>query len=147
MVCLGNICRSPLAEGILGAKLSSVKYFVDSAGTAGYHVGEQPDPRSIEVARDHGLDISGQRCRKFERGDFDRFDHIFVMDGNNYSDVLALARNEEDTKKVRRILDVLHPDEGRNVPDPYYGGAQGFVKVYRMLDDACEALVIQLEGG
>lgn len=136
MVCLGNICRSPLAEGILQSKVGS-GVFVDSAGTAGYHVGNLPDSRSIEVARKHGLDITNQRCRKFTKEDFDNFDVIYAMDSSNYQNILMLVRNEADEAKVKMILNESHPSENRSVPDPYYGGDDGFENVYQMLDEAC----------
>lgn len=145
MVCLGNICRSPLAEGILKSKLSSESFIVDSAGTAGYHVGELPDGRSIEVARKYGIDITNQRSRKFTKADFDKFDMIFAMDQNNYADIVALSENEEQHEKVKMILNELYPDENRSVPDPYYGGGQGFENVYKMLDEACEIIASKLE--
>ncbi|RSC93875.1 low molecular weight protein-tyrosine-phosphatase [Tenacibaculum singaporense] len=145
MVCLGNICRSPLAEGILQSKLSSKSFIVDSAGTSGYHVGELPDGRSIEVARKYGVDITNQRSRKFTKADFDKFDMIFAMDQNNYTDIVALSENEEQHEKVKMILNELYPDENRSVPDPYYGGDQGFENVYKMLDEACEIIASKLE--
>ena len=145
MVCLGNICRSPLAEGILKSKLSSEGFVVDSSGTAGYHVGELPDGRSIEVARKYGIDITNQRSRKFTKADFDKFDIIFAMDQNNYADIVALSENEEQHEKVKMILNEFYPDENRNVPDRYYGGDQGFENVYKMLDEACEIIASKLE--
>ncbi|WP_047789372.1 low molecular weight protein-tyrosine-phosphatase [Tenacibaculum mesophilum] len=145
MVCLGNICRSPLAEGILKSKLLSESFVVDSAGTAGYHVGELPDERSIEVARKYGIDITNQRSRKFTKADFDKFDMIFAMDQNNYADIVALSENEEQHEKVKMILNELYPDGNRSVPDPYYGGDQGFENVYKMLDEACEIIASKLE--
>jgi protein-tyrosine phosphatase len=145
MVCLGNICRSPLAEGILKSKLPSESFIVDSAGTAGYHVGELPDGRSIEVARKYGIDITNQRSRKFRKTDFEKFDMIFAMDQSNYADIVALSENEEQHEKVRMILNELYPNENRNVPDPYYGGDQGFENVYKMLDEACEIIASKLE--
>ena len=141
MVCLGNICRSPLAEGIMRAKLfGRNNYEVDSAGTSGWHVGDPPDPRSVAIAKEMGLDITGQRGRQFNVADFDRFDHIFVMDNSNHRDLLKLARTEHDKQKVSLILDTLFPGENVDVPDPYYGGNDGFAKVYDMLDQACEIL-------
>lgn len=139
MVCLGNICRSPLAEGILKQKffLEKIDGQVDSAGTAAYHVGERPDPRSMEIASRHGIDISGQRARKFVPADFDRFDKIFAMDRSNYKDILSQARKPSDKDKVDLILNVAFPGEDLQVPDPYYGGEQGFQNVYKMLDQAC----------
>ena len=137
MVCLGNICRSPLAEGILASKLDPTKFEVDSAGTAGYHVGELPDRRSITTAKQHGLDISYQRSRKFVRNDFQTFDFIFAMDQSNYTNILALAETEADHEKVHMILNQISPNSNAEVPDPYYGGDQGFENVYQMLDEAC----------
>jgi protein-tyrosine phosphatase len=144
MVCLGNICRSPLAEGILKSKVDSGKIHVESAGTGDWHIGQLPDKRSIKVAREHGLDITDQRGRQFNRSDFDRFDMIFVMDNSNYEDVLSLARNEEDKKKVFLILNEIFPDENLDVPDPYTGGESGFKQVYDMLDQATEKIVERL---
>lgn len=148
MVCLGNICRSPLAEGILKSKVDSDKVWVDSAGTAGYHVGSPPDPRSIAVARKHGLDISSQRCRKFSSADFIEFDYIYVMDQSNYSDVIALTQKKEDVHKVRLLLETVSLGHSE-VPDPYYGGSDGFEKVFQMIDAACEeiAKTIDFNGG
>ncbi|MDO5509818.1 MAG: low molecular weight protein-tyrosine-phosphatase [Weeksellaceae bacterium] len=140
MVCLGNICRSPLAHGILQHKAKD-SIFVDSAGTNGYHIGESPDPRSIAVAEKNNLDITTQRCRKFEVQDFDNFDIIFVMDGSNYRDILKMARNEEDEKKVKLIMNEHKPGMNLNVPDPYYGGDEGFDNVYKMLDQATDAFL------
>lgn len=142
MVCLGNICRSPLAEGIIKEKFSKhgITAEVDSAGTAAYHVGEPPDERSREVAAKHGIDISGQRARQFEVSDFDRFDKIYAMDSQNFSNIAALARNNNDLDKVDMILNESYPGENRQVPDPYYGGKNGFEKVYQMLDEACEKI-------
>ncbi|MCL7753479.1 low molecular weight protein-tyrosine-phosphatase [Polaribacter sp. Z022] len=140
MVCLGNICRSPLAEGILQSKVDADTVFVDSAGTAAYHVGNKPDERSIEVAAKYGLNIRNQRARKFEVKDFDEFDIIFAMDESNYQNILMLARNEEDEQKVKMILNESNPNENLSVPDPYYGGNQGFENVYTMLDEACNII-------
>lgn len=145
MVCLGNICRSPLAEGIMRAKLFGQSGFeIDSAGTGGWHVGDPPDPRSVAIARERGLDITSQRGRQFTTSDFDHFDHIFVMDNSNLSDVLRMARDEEDRAKVSLILDAIFPGENVDVPDPYYGGNDGFANVYNMLDEACEILKARL---
>jgi protein-tyrosine phosphatase len=140
MVCLGNICRSPLAEGILKSKLSKADFFVDSAGTSGFHEGEKPDARSIEVALKHGLDISSQKSRPFTVTDFDTYDYIYVMDHSNYNNVVHLARNAADTQKVQLILAHTPDAYTLEVPDPYYGGPQGFDNVYRLLDDACEVI-------
>lgn len=146
MVCLGNICRSPLAEGILASKVDADKVLVDSAGTSDWHVGKQPDPRSIEVAEQFGIDISHQKARQFTVSDFDRFDKIYVMDNSNYENVIALARNEADKKKVERILNEVSPGKNLEVPDPYYGGDSGFIKVYKMLDEAFEIVAKKLSN-
>lgn len=140
MVCLGNICRSPLAEGILKSKVNPSKVLVESAGTGGWHVGELPDSRSIEVAKKHGLDITDQRGRKFSEYDFERFDVIYVMDNSNYREVIKMAKNNSEKQKVKLILNEIFPGENVDVPDPYYGGDQGFENVYQMLDDACEKI-------
>ena len=144
MVCLGNICRSPLAEGILKSKVDREKIQVDSAGTGGWHVGDLPDPRSIEVAKKHGLDITDQRGKQFSTYDFEIYDHIFVMDNSNYRDVTKLAKNDAEIKKVKRILDEIFPGEQVDVPDPYYGGDFGFDNVYQMLDKACTVIAEKL---
>lgn len=140
MVCLGNICRSPLAEGILSSKLNSNSIFVDSAGTGAYHIGNQPDERSVAVAKNHGIDISKQKARHFQVSDFDIFDVIYVMDENNFQDILSLARNNHDKQKVKMILNEIHTNNNKSVPDPYYGGNEGFEKVFKMLDEACEII-------
>lgn len=145
MVCLGNICRSPLAEGILKSKVNTETIFVDSAGTGGWHVGELPDIRSMEVARKNQIDISDQRCRKFSVQDFIDFDLIYVMDSSNLSDVLNMAGSQYPTDKVKLILNEIHPGMDREVPDPYYGGSNGFDKVFEMLDAACEAIAKKIE--
>ncbi len=144
MVCLGNICRSPLAEGILQSKINPDLVFVDSAGTAAYHVGNLPDERSIEVARKYGIDITNQRARKFTVKDFDTFDFIYAMDESNYQNITSLSRNEEDVQKVQQILNETHPNKNESVPDPYYGGNQGFENVYQMLDEACGIIANKL---
>jgi len=136
MVCLGNICRSPLAEGILQSKIDPYKILVDSAGTAAYHVGELPDKRSIATAKKYGIDLTQQRARKFSIKDFDIFDIIYAMDQSNYQDLLSLARNQQDKDKLHLILNESYPNEQREVPDPYYGGVDGFEQVYQLLDEA-----------
>ena len=146
MVCLGNICRSPLAEGILQSKVHPEKFFVDSAGTAAYHVGNLPDKRSIEVAKAYGIDITNQRARKFTKKDFSKFDLIYAMDESNYKNILSIASNKEDSGKVKMILNEVSPQKNKSVPDPYYGGDQGFENVYHMLNEACTIIVKKLEN-
>ncbi|MEZ4887686.1 MAG: low molecular weight protein-tyrosine-phosphatase [Chitinophagales bacterium] len=142
MVCLGNICRSPLAQGILEQKIKEkgLNWEIDSAGTGAWHVGEKPDSRSIEVAAKHGLDITHQRARKFSIKDFDNFDLIYVMDTSNYRDVIGQAENREEEDKVEMILNEVYPGMNRIVPDPYYQQG-GFEEVYQLLDKACDKVV------
>ncbi|WP_224482596.1 low molecular weight protein-tyrosine-phosphatase [Robertkochia aurantiaca] len=140
MVCLGNICRSPLAEGIMSS-IAPEDFIIDSAGTSDYHIGESPDKRSVETARKYGIDITSQRGRQFKTSDFDEFDHILVMDQSNFNDVIAKARDEEDRKKVRMILEYAPDTSTREVPDPYYGGKDGFEKVYDLLTRACDGFL------
>ena len=140
MVCLGNICRSPLAEGILRAKVDATQVVVASAGTGGWHAGELPDSRSIAVARKNGLDITYQRARKFKKEDLDLFDRIYVMDNSNYRDVIQMADTPIHREKVELILNLVFPGENVDVPDPYYGGDQGFDRVYAMLEEACDII-------
>lgn len=141
MVCLGNICRSPLAEGILRHKAPGDKIYVDSAGTSNYHIGEAPDRRSVAIAKKYGIDITAQRGRQFQIADFDKFDLIYAMDQSNYAHILAMAPNESAKQKVHLILNEVHPGEAMDVPDPYYGGDQGFDNVFKMLDLACDRIV------
>ncbi|WP_298756538.1 low molecular weight protein-tyrosine-phosphatase [uncultured Psychroserpens sp.] len=144
MVCLGNICRSPLAHGILQSKLSQDHFYVDSAGTANYHVGDSPDSRSIAVAKSHGIDISNQRGRQFKVSDFDTFDYIYVMDQSNFDNVAKLARNNKDIAKIKLILEVDSSVNNKRVPDPYYGEILDFEHVFSLLDSACEILSKEL---
>ena len=144
MVCLGNICRSPLAEGILSSKISKMKVTVDSAGTAGYHIGSKPDPRAIDIAKKNNIDISSLRARKFERSDFINFDKIYVMDKNNYYDINDLAENKGQTSKVILITDVIDSDSF--VPDPYYGDLADFEKVFNLLEKICQKIANQIES-
>lgn len=147
MVCLGNICRSPMAEGILSKKLkdTNLNVSVDSAATSDYHINQQPDERAIANCKTHGIDISNLRGRQFSVEDFDEFDRIFVMDSSNYENVVALARNEEDSKKVQLILNLSQPNSNISVPDPYFGAEDGFENVYQLLDAACDILIEELK--
>lgn len=144
MVCLGNICRSPLAEGILKSKLPQESFVVESAGTSNYHIGELPDSRSIDVAKKHHIDITNQRGRQFVIEDFDEFDIIYAMDTSNYRNIVKLARTPEDIDKVKLILDELQNHNLKDVPDPYYGGTNGFENVFKMLDLACKNIAKKL---
>lgn len=142
-VCLGNICRSPLAEGILRKKFDDhdIDGTVHSAGFEPYHEGQHPDPRSISTAQKHNIDITGKVARLFRVDDFDKYDKIFVMDAMNHADVMRLIRDDEDRKKVDFLLNQVTPGNDDEVPDPYYGGADGFDKVYDMMDRACDRIM------
>jgi protein-tyrosine phosphatase len=135
MVCLGNICRSPLAHGIFEQLSKEFSITVDSAGTASYHVGSSPDPRSIKTAMKHGIDISNQRARQFTKSDFDAFDHIFVMDRQNLRDVLKLSQLEVERNKVKLLL------KNEEVEDPYYGGDEGFEIVFNKIEKASKDIL------
>ena len=145
MVCLGNICRSPLAEGILSLKGKHLNLEVDSAGTAAYHIGKQPDIRSIEIANKYTIDLNQQRARQFSRADFDKFDIIYAMDTNNYAHLISLASNETERNKIRMILNEINPNAYQSVPDPYYGGENDFQDIYNMLDKACDKIIQNIE--
>ena len=145
MVCLGNICRSPLAKGILWSKGKHLNLEVDSAGTAAYHIGKQPDIRSIEIANKYAIDLNQQRARQFSRADFDEFDIIYAMDTNNYAHLISLASSETERNKVRMILNEINPNAYQSVPDPYYGGDNGFQDVYNMLDKACDKIIQDID--
>lgn len=145
MVCLGNICRSPLAQGLLEAKIKSnqMNWLVDSAGTGNWHIGDPPDLRSIKIARSHGIDITPQKARQFSVQDFDLFDLILPMDKQNLEDIVYKSRSQEHEKKVKLILD-YHPTlMGKSVPDPYWDDS-GFEKVFQMLDEATDGLIKQM---
>ncbi len=146
MVCMGNICRSPMAEGIMKnlTEKKNKQAYVDLAGTLDYHKGEAPDPRSAKKAKEHGIDIAGQRARPFVAEDFDNFDSIYVMDDNNYKEIMKRARSNDDKAKVKMIMNEAYPNENIEVPDPYYGGDQGFENVFQMLTMACESIVKKL---
>jgi protein-tyrosine phosphatase len=144
MVCLGNICRSPLAEGILASKLPKNDFLVDSAGTGHWHVGNPPDKRSILTAEKNGIDITNQRGKLFKPSFFQEYDYIYVMDTNNYADVINMAKNEDEKKKVQLILDELFPGENVDVPDPYSGIQSNFDQVFEMLEEACESIANKL---
>ena len=143
MVCLGNICRSPLAEGILKSKSTSI--IIDSAGIAGYHIGKPPDIRSIEIANKFNIDLTNQRARQFSNNDFNDFDKIYAMDNDNYSKIISLAKNQAEINKVDLILNETYPEKFKSVPDPYYGGEQGFEDIFHLLDKACDIIANKYE--
>jgi protein-tyrosine phosphatase len=143
MVCLGNICRSPIAHGIMADILPNS--FIDSAGTGSYHIDSPPDPRSIQVAQDNGIDISHQSARQFQSSDFTKFDHIFVMDRQNYRDVIAKAKHQDDIDKVELLCEAAGLGM-RPVPDPYYGGDEGFKNIFDLVKTACHFIAEQWKG-
>ena len=145
MVCLGNICRSPLAEGILAHKTKQLAIEVDSAGTAAYHVGKLPDKRSIEIANKYNINLENQRARQVSRSDFDKFDIIYAMDTNNLAHLISLSKTKKERQKIRLILNEINPNACESVPDPYYGGKNGFQNVYNMLNEACDKIIQNLE--
>lgn len=147
MVCLGNICRSPVAEGILRAKAKekNLALITDSAGTSDYHIGEAPDHRSSKNASKNGIDISDLRARQFKTEDLNEFDRIYVMDSSNYHEVKKMAGHHPQFHKVKMILEEIYPGQSKPVPDPYFGGEDGFQKVFNLLNDACEKIVSDLE--
>ena len=145
MVCLGNICRSPLAQGILEKKLKNYDIEIDSAGTASYHVGKKPDIRSIEIAKKNNIDITNQRARQFKTSDFKEYDIIYAMDKNNFNHLCSIASTKEERKKVKLILNEITPQNNLSVPDPYYGVNDGFKNVYTILNNACDQIVKNLE--
>lgn len=143
MVCHGNICRSPMAHGLLQRKvdLQNLPWEVDSAGVSDYHEGELPDPRATACMKKHGIDITYQRSRPVSYDDLKEFDLIYVMDASNYSNVSRMARTEEQLQKIKMIMNEVYPDQNTEVPDPYYGGDSGFEHVYKMLDKATDKII------
>lgn len=141
MVCLGNICRSPLAQGILELKAEQQKldWYIDSAGTSGWHQGEKPDARSIAIAAENGINIADQKSRLFVKEDFNNFDLILAMDSSNYANIIRLSNDDADTSKVHLIMNFYEPGMNINVPDPYYDG--NFDKVYQLLNNACTKII------
>ncbi len=146
MVCLGNICRSPMAEGILRHKLSNanIDVEIDSAGTGNYHIGEHPDHRAVKCLKQKGIDISSLRARQFIYQDFVQFDIIYAMDASNYNNIVALAKSEVEKHKVKLYLNEAWPGQNRAVPDPWFGDADGFEEVFEMLEVASEACAARL---
>jgi protein-tyrosine phosphatase len=147
MVCLGNICRSPLAEGILKQKAvqHGLNWHIESAGTNGYHTGEAPHRLSQKVAKMNGVEICHQRAQRFSAADFGRFDKIYAMAADVISDMKRIAGNKYDVSKVDLLLNELNPGENLDVPDPWYGTEPGYHEVYKMIDEACEKIIMNYE--
>jgi protein-tyrosine phosphatase len=147
MVCLGNICRSPMAEGVLQKKLeeNNLDAQVDSCGFEAYHLGKHPHSMAIQTAKNHGIDISGQRQRLFKEEDFDIFDKIYVMDSANYRDVQRKSRSEEDMQKVDYLRNVVHPKSNKHVPDPWGGTMEDYEYAFQLIDEACEGIIKRIQ--
>ncbi|MFL5741770.1 MAG: low molecular weight protein-tyrosine-phosphatase [Flavisolibacter sp.] len=145
MVCLGNICRSPLAEGILKHKVkqAGLDWQVESAGTNGYHVGEAPHRLSQKVARLNGIEICDQRARQFVKEDIDRYDIIYAMADDVVDDIKQIAGKKFDPKKVVLFLNELYPGKNRSVPDPWYGTEPGYHEVYHLINETCDAIILK----
>ncbi|WP_250253176.1 low molecular weight protein-tyrosine-phosphatase [Chryseobacterium sp. Marseille-Q3244] len=143
MVCLGNICRSPLAEGIMKTKVPE-SFMVDSAGTISMHEGEHPDKRAIKTAANHSVDISRQRSRPITRADYETFDKIYCMDIDVFEDVVSKAKNEEERQKISLFLEVLGDRENAEVPDPYWGDMKDFEDVFQLLEKGCDVIRKQI---
>lgn len=143
MVCLGNICRSPIAEGVLKNKIveHGLNWVVDSAGTESYHVGEAPHHFSQKVCLAHGIDISGQRARQFVNEDFVRFDKIYAFAGDVLNEIKEIGGRYPPMGKVDYFLNELNPGSNQSVPDPYYGTESGYVTVYKLIDATCDAII------
>ena len=144
MVCLGNICRSPLAEGILGdkAKEAGLNWTVDSAGTgAAYHLGEPPHKLSQEVAEINNIDISNHKARQFVKEDLENYDFIYVMDDDNYNEVKRISKNLWDESKVDFLMNEIYPGKNMEIPDPWFGEIDGYFEVFDMMNEACEKII------
>ena len=149
MVCLGNICRSPIADGLLRRKVkeNNLNILVDSAGTAAYHIGKAPDSRMCSTAEEFGTNIKNLVARKFTINDFDDFDIIYAMDESNRQNILSLARNKIDREKVRLILNELDSDSNLSVPDPYYGSLEDFKAVYELVEKVTSVIITKIKNG
>ena len=148
MVCLGNICRSPLAEGILQerVKKAGLDWVVDSAGTNHYHTGDAPHPLSQKIALINGIDISQQRARRFTTEDLTQFDKIYALAGDVLNDIQRITGNKFDSTKVDLLLNEQYPGKNLDVPDPYYGGEPDFHEVYELLDEVCDQLILKYQN-
>lgn len=143
MVCLGNICRSPIAEGVLKHKAEEhgLSWQVDSAGTESYHIGSAPHKYSQRICKTNGLDISDQRARQFDKSDFDKYDIIYALADDVYEEIAAKSSKDSDMENVMLFLNELKPDANESVPDPYYGGEDGYIHVYQLIDATCDAII------
>ncbi len=143
MVCLGNICRSPIAEGLMRYKIQQhgLDWMVDSAGTESYHIGEAPHKYSQKVCLAHGIDISAQKARKFSTKDFERFDKIYAMATDVYNEIAAIGGHVADMSKVALFVNELYPASNQSVPDPWYGNEDGYQPVFELINQTCDAII------
>ncbi len=143
MVCLGNICRSPIAEGLMLHKIQQhgLDWQVDSAGTESYHIGSAPHRHSQDICHRNGIDITGQRARQFSRKDFERYDRIYALAEDVYGEIQRIGGRDADMSRVDLLLNELNPGSNESVPDPYYGGADGYIFVYELIERSCEAII------
>lgn len=143
MVCLGNICRSPIAEGLMQHKIDAhgLDWQVDSAGTESYHIGSAPHKHSQEICTQHGVDITAQRARQFSIKDFEQYDRIYALADDVQEIIKDMGGAKADMSKVSLLLNELNPGDNESVPDPYYGGADGYIFVYDIIDRACNAII------
>ena len=143
MVCLGNICRSPLAEGILKEKCkkAGLSWKIESAGTNGFHNGEAPHYLSQKIARINNIDISNQQSRKFVKQDFERFDKIYAMAEDVIDEIKQIGKDQYISTKVNLLMDEVYPNQNKEVPDPYYGAEDGYHSVYNMIEIACDEII------
>jgi len=148
MVCLGNICRSPLAEGILQDKAfkAGLRWTVESAGTGAWHTGQPPHHLSVKVAKQNGIDISRQRARSFEPADFDHYDYIYALAGDVLGEIKRIAGKKFDASKAGLLMNEAWPGRDRDVPDPYYGPEAGYHEVFALIDQCCDAIVQRYAG-
>lgn len=146
MVCLGNICRSPLAEGIMQHKAikAGLNWTVDSAGTGNYHIGQPPHELSQKIAKINGIDICSQQCRQFVKEDMKRFDKIYAMDKDIYNDIKRISRDFWDTSKTSLLMNEVYPGENMDVPDPWFGTEKNYHEVYAMINKACDGIIASL---
>jgi protein-tyrosine phosphatase len=144
-VCLGNICRSPLAEGAFRTLCDGEVWALDSAGTGGWHAGDPPDPRAIRIARANGVDISRLRARQVNQADFDGFDYIVAMDGNNLADLERIAPDRHRAQ-LSLLMDHVEGKAGKSVADPYYGGEQDFAQCWKVISEGVHALKMHIEA-
>ena len=148
MVCLGNICRSPLAEGVMAKKMKELNLpcFIDSAGTGAWHSGEPPDQRSIDVARKYGIDLANQRARQIKVEDLETFDLVFTMDQSIQKDVISLTENKDQKAKINLFLGYAGTSNSQDVPDPYWGGKEEFEATYYLIDQACDQIIARFRS-